>query len=318
MNVHIRNFLLDEYETDASEVRVRAFRRVEIWKDYELVLYLTTSLMPLSPEVRSTARRLLAVLGADDMLLVLRDQMTSAILGSCEVGANGEFDAPCALVSNIRDLIHGSCDLKLSAAQALGELRDSRAIPALTFALGDAEANVRQEAIDSLGRLGDDSAVGTLTRLLENHWDDQARAHAVRALWKFHCRCAVVSLIRALKNDDPEVRRIAALRLGSFDDGRVVKPLIEALYDWDNYRSVALAALLALKDLGDERSIPLLSEYIADPVCRSVVMRRTAKWVLAGIERRTSMTDVPVGWDQRFLDVPPRCSFPSLLQVRDV
>ncbi len=317
MNVHIRNFLLDEYETDASEVRARAFRCVEIWKDYELVLYLTISLMPLSPDVRATARRLLAVLGADDMLLVLRDQMTSAILGSCEAGANGEFDAPCALVSNIRDLIHGSCDLKLSAGLALGELRDSRAIPALTFALGDAEANVRQVAIDSLGKLGDDSAVGTLTRLLENHWDDQAKVHAVRALWRFHCRCAVVPLIRALKSDHPEVRRIAALRLGSFDDNRAVRPLVEALYDWDNGRGVVLAVLFSLENLCDERSIPHLSKYIANPVCRSVLMRETAKRVLAGIERRTSMIDVPHWWDQPFLGVQ-RCSFPSLLQVRDV
>lgn len=52
------------------------------------------------------------------------------------------------------------------AAEALGEIRDPRAVDPLIAALNDRNPEVREEAAEALGKIGDPRAVEPLTGLL--------------------------------------------------------------------------------------------------------------------------------------------------------
>lgn len=54
------------------------------------------------------------------------------------------------------------------AAEALGEIRDPRAVDPLIAALRDRNSEVRAEAAEALGKIGDRKAVEPLTALLQD------------------------------------------------------------------------------------------------------------------------------------------------------
>lgn len=62
----------------------------------------------------------------------------------------------------------GSLELRLCAAKALGEMGDSRVIPALGLVLEDKAWEVRSAVAQALGRLGDAAAVPSLHQLLDD------------------------------------------------------------------------------------------------------------------------------------------------------
>lgn len=111
------------------------------------------------------------------------------------------------------------------AASILGEVRASRAFPALVRGLNDLDDEVRAKCATALGRLGDRRAVGYL---LEHLLSDPA----------------------------PFVRARIAQSLGQFDDPEVVERLVRALGDpawWVRMRSVE-----ALEQVGAQAEGPLL------------------------------------------------------------
>ena len=61
-----------------------------------------------------------------------------------------------------------------TAAEALGQLGDARAVEPLTAALGDRNGAVRKAAAEALGQLGDARAVEPLTTAL-GHADNAVR-----------------------------------------------------------------------------------------------------------------------------------------------
>jgi HEAT repeat protein len=77
------------------------------------------------------------------------------------------------LVAALRD---PAIPVRTSAARALGEMRDPRAVEPLIAALSDPSFNVRQEAAASLGLIGDQRAVGPLLKLA---WDETGAVDAV-------------------------------------------------------------------------------------------------------------------------------------------
>jgi beta-lactamase regulating signal transducer with metallopeptidase domain len=89
------------------------------------------------------------------------------------------------------------------AANALGELEDSRAVPALIETLKDENAGVREHTASALRDLGD--------------------------------RQAVPALIEALKDEDAVVREHVATALGVLGDKRAVQPLTNALQKEENH-----------------------------------------------------------------------------------
>lgn len=146
------------------------------------------------------------------------------------------------------------------AAEALGELKDARAVAPLIKALKDSQRLVRDAAAHALGKLGDALAVEPLINALEdNEWS--VRYAAARALGKLGNARAVEPLINALEDGEPRtaadaisiayMKRTAAEALGELGDVRAVQALTRALKDRDG--SVRSTAAEARAKLGGAR-----------------------------------------------------------------
>ncbi len=74
---------------------------------------------------------------------------------------------------------------------------------------------------------------------------------------------ALGALRKAIKDEDAEVRRLAATALGKLEEPNRVEPLLEALHDRD--ADVLKAAILALKRVADERVPAALVSLLRHP-----------------------------------------------------
>ena len=160
------------------------------------------------------------------------------------------------------------------AAQTLGKLGDRAAVPALIRALKDEHHMVRMYAVMSLRQLGDRSAVPALIQALKDK-DSSVRMDAAQALGKLGDRAAVPALIEALKDDSEYVRSYAASALESLGDRSAVPALVEALKDKDSW--VRTRSALALGRLGDKSALPVLVETLKDKDER---VRGDAAWTV--------------------------------------
>jgi HEAT repeat protein len=133
-------------------------------------------------------------------------------------------------------------DHRSAAAQALGELGDTRCVGALTAALTDRSSIVREAAAEALGALGDPQAVDSLVASL-----DEIGEAAARALGRL-CDSACEPLIAALGAENRFTRAAAALALGEIGDSRAAEPLLKALdaEEWDDVRRAAAEAVRKL------------------------------------------------------------------------
>ncbi|HEX8142337.1 MAG TPA: HEAT repeat domain-containing protein [Pyrinomonadaceae bacterium] len=156
-------------------------------------------------------------------------------------------------------LIHRrSTKNRKGAAEALGAIKDARAVEPLIAALND-DPEVQWEAAKALGELGDKRAVEPLISLLKDRTVDWFRhAEVATALGQIGDARAIEPLIAALKHNEGQVRRQAAEALGKFADKGAVEPLISLLKD--SYQDVCERAATALGKIGDEGAVePLIA-----------------------------------------------------------
>jgi len=156
----------------------------------------------------------------------------------------------------------GIGDAKTTAAKALGEIRDTRAVEPLIQALQDAYFDedffwetgemesfspwVRNAAAEALGKIGDARAVEPLIKALKS---ETVRVNAAEALGNIGDIRAVEPLIKTLKDKDQFFRRKAVEALGKIGDARAVEPLSKAaLKDRDRHvQKLAQKALNKIK-----------------------------------------------------------------------
>ena len=184
------------------------------------------------------------------------------------------------------------------AAEALGELKASEAVPQLIRALVDPAPSIRESAAKALGMIGDARATGHLIRALGDEWEVHRAAvkalegigtpaveallrnleflktirpvyprngvmgGVIEALGGIGDRRAVEPLMEALKDESSLVREKAAAALGRIGDKRAVDPLIHALTDED--RDVRSRAAWALGQIGDTRAVKPLVKGLTD------------------------------------------------------
>ena len=140
-------------------------------------------------------------------------------------------------------------DYRLAAAKTLGELKDPRALPALTDALkNDKDPEVRQAAADALGAIKSPAAVAALISALQNDKDPEVRVAVARALGKIKDPGAVPALVKAMKTDKSGIVRFeTTAALGDIKDASAVLDLLEVLNGNDvHLRYFAREALAAI------------------------------------------------------------------------
>jgi len=129
--------------------------------------------------------------------------------------------------------------------------------------LGHEDADLREQAAEALGQIGDVRAVQPLIELLEDD-DWFVREKVVEALGKLRDKRAVKPLIQALGDDDWFVREKAVEALGEIRDPRAAGALAHALKDQD--MNVRTNALGALRKIGEPAVEPLVTALVNNDI----------------------------------------------------
>lgn len=146
------------------------------------------------------------------------------------------------------------------AAWALGEIGDTAAVPTLIHAVGDIQPEVRKEAIIALKSFRD---VNTLDRLLTTLDDEDVSVrNATSQTLEVFGSTAVPYLLKKLRDQNPDVRRMSATIIGNIGESIGIHMLVETASDPDV--EVRAAVIVALGKIGDSKGVPALSKTIKD------------------------------------------------------
>ena len=138
----------------------------------------------------------------------------------------------------------GSDSLRYIAAQILGQLGDRRAIPFLKELLRADNRYVREQAVRALGQLDDPRLHATLASVLAGDSVPDVRGAAAWSLGNHRDTTAVPSLVHALRDTVPLVRRQALAALQFLWTSAAEAAALDALRDRDdNVRYIAAQLL---------------------------------------------------------------------------
>jgi HEAT repeat protein len=144
------------------------------------------------------------------------------------------------------------------AAEALGMICDARAIEPLIQALS---------YINTANTIGVDYSLGTalikLIKALQNE-NRNIKCESAKILGRIKDIRSVEPLILALRSNDNELRRAAAEGLGGFVDSRPVMQLISLLEDED--QRVRRTCMITLGEIGDSRAIEPIIEIMRNKI----------------------------------------------------
>ncbi|MBI3945215.1 MAG: HEAT repeat domain-containing protein [Armatimonadetes bacterium] len=148
-----------------------------------------------------------------------------------------------------------------SAAWALGEIGERKALPALLLAL-EVTPTAPPEAAEAIGKLGDRSAVPALQAAYgRSQWPPTQEA-ILGALGRLGGDVAYEQCATVLRGEHGfPVRQAAARALGQMGDRRAVPLLVEKLRDRES--PVGQAAAEALGRLGDPQAVPALQACLS-------------------------------------------------------
>jgi len=171
------------------------------------------------------------------------------VLRFVAVSVLGDWKATEAVEALIPVLKHQDQSMHLTAAVALGNIGDERAVEPLILALNDKDAG--DAAAVALGKIGakmEDTPLRarTVEALIAASTSNN---YAMSALGKISDPRAMDPLLAALKGQSSHIRAIAAEALGKFGNVHAVEPLIAALQDKDvRTRKEVIQSLGRLKD----------------------------------------------------------------------
>ena len=147
-------------------------------------------------------------------------------------------------------------NVKVDAIEALGEIGDEAAVVPLITALEDEGEKVRKEAADALGKIGDPIAQEPLKNTLEDQKESVSKAAAI-ALYKLDAPRTIELLITVLEKGDRNERLETIIELGKLGDTRAIKPLIKAFNYFQDINDLMLI-VDALRKFGSLAVEPLI------------------------------------------------------------
>lgn len=125
----------------------------------------------------------------------------------------------------------------------------------LQVLLQSVDAEVRADAAEALGHLGDTRALRPLQGMLVDP-DGEVRSHAAVALIRVGDDVLLPEVVKSLRHPDPRIVVGAAVALGRLRDVRTVPNLVEAFKTKDV--EVGAAVAWALGQCGDAAALPWL------------------------------------------------------------
>ena len=187
---------------------------------------------------------------------------------------------------------------------------DPRVVAALTEALKDTDAEVRQQALHTLARFRDPSTVDALIGVLA-HTDPEMRRQAANALSHIRDPRAQKALAGALSDKDVEVRRQALFALARLKDPAAFEPLTLALKDSDP--EVRQQAAYSLGQLREPRAVPVLGAAIGDA---NSDVRQAVVHALGQLRSPESVTPLLTALKDSDAEIRQQAAF-ALGQIRD-
>lgn len=136
------------------------------------------------------------------------------------------------------------------------------AIDTLSQKLDDSISQIRAKAAESLGKIGDNTAVDTLNYHLTIESDLMARQNIIQALGEIGHESAIPHLASFLADSNPNIRIITSESLGKIGTEKAVSYLITSLTDEE--AKVRATAATALGEIGLEDAIPYLVNVCSD------------------------------------------------------
>jgi HEAT repeat protein len=155
--------------------------------------------------------------------------------------------------------------VKVEAVEALGAIRDRRAVSRLAARLDrEPSARVRAQIAEALGDLGGELSQVTLRSLVANDRSPEVRGRAAVALGRLKAPGSRSLLEERLaQEENPEVRAALLQGLGLLGDAGAA-PAVLTLFMQEQDPSLRIAAALALGSLGDLRATPKLMAVLTD------------------------------------------------------
>jgi hypothetical protein len=140
----------------------------------------------------------LAIGGRTEVLKILRPFIVTGLVATLFISAPSPARAD--QVKRLSQILlgDGSYRVRMQAAIVLGRLRKLRAVPALSAAMRDDNANVRKVSAAALGEIGDRSAQQPLVRALRDR-NDGVKAAAAASLASIGAKKALPQLKQLLR-----------------------------------------------------------------------------------------------------------------------
>jgi len=160
--------------------------------------------------------------------------------------ALGEIGDERAVEILLQQMKDGETDsIRSNAAIALGKIGKEETVPSLTSRLRDNKAGVRSSAALSLGKIGNETAVGPLIEVLNSGKLSEGRA-------------------KDSVNTNEDLRKSVVLALGEIRSTEATETLIGILADKEEKLSVRIAAASALGKIGDPKAVETLKNVLED------------------------------------------------------
>jgi HEAT repeat protein len=216
---------------------------------------LIDALSDKSSAVRIAAANALGAIGdqraSKALVTLLKDQQDEQARIAA-VNAIAKIKAPEA-VTDLLEIANNESDtwsVRKASVEALGEIRDARAVDSLVNTLNDQYATVREASALALGKIGSNQATVHLLATLDTSSLWALRVAAANALGAIRDRRATAPLSHILKDRYAAVREAAAGALGRLRDPGAVDPLLGALDDPN--ANVQESVMRALDDLSED------------------------------------------------------------------
>jgi HEAT repeat protein len=231
--------------SDNPELRARA---AEILGDFdEETLDGHDVVTPLVDLAQSTDDDRVTAAAIDALNQLGTDAMEELIaeMAGLDLGADRQADWAKAKAFS-KALTADVPELRMAAANALGELGKTDVLPKLLDSFDDSDPRVRARVARACGRLEDARATDALIERLSDP-KAEVRREAAEALGAIGNRQALTALLDMFDDERAPIRRIAVGAMGNFGNSRPVEGLVGALSDDDaSVRRTAVYSIIEL------------------------------------------------------------------------
>jgi HEAT repeat protein len=207
----------------------------------------------------------------DDRVYEDDEDLEARTSAATALGRIGGAEVCAALLAELEKVLRSDSTLASYIVDAVGEIGDAAAVPALARLVEDRDFEIQKAASFGLAKLGPAGIRGLLD--IAQDRSRTGRQFAVRAMWARATPECIPALIRIVKDraDDIYVRGEAARALGRRGGSTEVFPLLMEMLG-DPNENVRSSALSGLGFLRDPRAFEAVSSYLESDNLRYVAI----------------------------------------------